>query len=212
MKKLLRMSLISCLLLGATATSEMFVQNANATVVLKLDFDEVVEKSAAVVKGSIAAKEGKFVADGNGGEKPVTFYTFKVEHTYIGGVSGSTIILVNPGGAEKDGMKYPLPSGFTDHQVGEELVVMVEPAGDNYVITGLHQGKYHVLKSSETGKEYVARQQSSAQLIDAETKAPTSAMTAQQLFTMEEFESKLEKAAKSSDKEFKAADQEENDS
>lgn len=212
MKQFLRMSLISCLLMGATATTEMFVQDANATVVLKMEFDEVVEASTAVVKGSIAAKEGKFVTDSNGNEKAFTFYTFKVEHTYVGSVSESTITLINPGGAEKDGIRYLLPSGFPDHQVGEELVVMLEPAGENYVITGLHQGKYHVVKSSETGKEYVARQQSSAQLIDAETKAPASAMAAQQIFSMDEFESKLEKAAKSSDKEFKAAEQEEDDS
>lgn len=206
LKKFSRFACFSVLLMGIVAAPPFIAQQARATMVVEVSFEKSVEQAAAVIRGTVTAKEGKFVDVGQEAPVPMTEYTVSVDHVYVGDVTAKTVTLLNPGGVEKDGLKYEIPSGFPDHQIGEDLILMLEPAGPgNYVVVGLHQGKFFVVKSEETGKEYVTRTNSSAVVVNAETKQAVSDFTKQQLFDLDEFEAKIEDASAKANKSFKSA-------
>lgn len=120
---------------------------AGASVLIHLSFDEMAEKSSAVLLGRCVEVRSAWNADRS---DIVTHNVFEVREYYKGSL-GRRVTITEPGG--QVGNVVAAYTGIPRFRVGEEAVLFVwtDPFGTHTVI-GLTQGKFHVRRDTLTGE------------------------------------------------------------
>jgi hypothetical protein len=122
----------------------------HATVVLPIEFRELVTSSAVIVHGHVTDARSAFVDD----RRDVnTFVTVAVDE-YFKGNLGAHVTFRVPGG--QIGRYKTVFVGAPEFNEGDEVVVFLKtPAGGVPFVTGLSQGAFRVLPDARTGRRVV---------------------------------------------------------
>ena len=134
---------------------------AEATVARAVQFDEKVERAAAIVVGKVVAQQSAWDANR---ERILTYSTFRVEQT-LKGAAGQEITIVTPGGTVGDVAQDYV--GVPRFNTGGEHVVFVKNTKVGPTVLFLDQGAYHVEKDSR-GERVVAPLASNAVYVDSQ--------------------------------------------
>lgn len=126
--------------------------SAGATVMLEASVEELTRESDAVVRGKVAAAEGRRSADG---QRIFTRVTVEVAEAWKG-APGRTVVIQVPGGV--DGEIGQIVHGAPTFAPGEEVVVFLRrlpgrPAGatPTFQVAGLAQGKLRIDRDAVRG-------------------------------------------------------------
>ena len=125
---------------------------ANATTILKLDFEQVCKGAELIFEGRVISKETRLSpASGN----PFTYFIFEIIDIIKGSYPESTIQLAFMGG-EKDGHVMSV-RGMRLPEVNERGIFFVESTKNEQVhpLIGWDQGHYLVLSDPSNGEEMV---------------------------------------------------------
>lgn len=122
----------------------------HATVVLPIEFRELVTSSAVIVHGHVTDARSAFVDD----RRDVnTFVTVAVDE-YFKGNLGAHVTFRVPGG--QIGRYKTVFVGAPEFTEGDEVVVFLKtPSGGVPFVTGLSQGAFRVLPDARTGRRVV---------------------------------------------------------
>lgn len=139
----MRRLLLSTLLLALTA-------GLSATVIVPIEFRELVTTSPVIVQGRVTDVRSAFV---NGRRSVETFVTVEAGD-YLKGNLGSHVTLRVPGG--EIGRYRTIFIGAPEFQVGEEVVLFLKTArGAVPVIAGLNQGAFRIVSDRDSGRRIV---------------------------------------------------------
>jgi hypothetical protein len=133
---------------------------AEATISRAMEFDQKVEKAAAIVVGKVVSQESRWDA---GQKRILTYSTFQVEKTLKGAQAAQTTI-VTPGGVVGDVAQEFV--GVPRFRVGDEHVVFVRNTSAGPTVLYFDQGAYQV--SYEGGRRMVHPLVSNAVLVDTQ--------------------------------------------
>jgi hypothetical protein len=123
---------------------------ANATQVIYRTPLQLAERASIVALGTVTDVRSSWNEQRT---KIFTEITVNVAETYKGDRHPS-ITIVQPGGVA--GIVRVTVSGVLSWEVGEEVLVIVEPLSDGlYRVSGFSQGKYRVERDPETHEAYV---------------------------------------------------------
>jgi hypothetical protein len=125
-----------------------------------MEFDEKVEKAAAIVVGKVVSQESRWDA---GQKRILTYSTFQVEKTLKGTQAAQTTI-VTPGGVV--GTVAQEFVGVPHFRVGDEHVVFVRNTSVGPTVLYFDQGAYRVI--DEGGQRMVQPLVSNAVLVDTQ--------------------------------------------
>ncbi|HYK00877.1 MAG TPA: hypothetical protein VE974_03920 [Thermoanaerobaculia bacterium] len=125
-----------------------------------MEFDQKVEKAAAIVVGKVVSQESRWDA---GQKRILTYSTFQVEKTLKGAQAAQTTI-VTPGGVVGDVAQEFV--GVPRFRVGDEHVVFVRNTSVGPTVLYFDQGAYRVV--DEGGQRIVQPLVSSAVLVDTQ--------------------------------------------
>jgi hypothetical protein len=153
---------------------------AEATISRAMEFDQKVEKAAAIVVGKVVSQESRWDA---GQKRILTYSTFQVEKTLKGAQAAQTTI-VTPGGVVGDVAQEFV--GVPRFRVGDEHVVFVRNTSVGPTVLYFDQGAYRV--SDEGGQRMVHPLVSSAVLVDTQRGM---AVAPEDARPMREFESRV---------------------
>jgi hypothetical protein len=144
MPRFLVLSLV-CALVLATAS-------ASATVVVKLDLEQLVGRSDVIFVGKAIKTESHWTKNGR---RIVTDTTFVVEEAIHGTSEGREIVVRRPGGTvDGIGMKV---SGAVVYRAGDQALLFTERrAGSRYTV-GMRQGAYAVFRDTSGNRVVQAR-------------------------------------------------------
>src|SRR6185436_2444705 len=137
--------------LAAACAAFVFMTVAvRATVVLPIEFRELVTSSAVIVHGRVTDARSAFVDDRRAVD---TFITVAV-YEYFKGNLGAHVTFRVPGG--QIGRYKTVFVGAPEFTEGDEVVVFLKtPVGGVPFVTGLSQGAFRVLPDSRTGRRVV---------------------------------------------------------
>jgi hypothetical protein len=122
----------------------------HATVVLPIEFRELVTSSAVIVHGRVTDARSAFVDDRRAVD---TFVTVTVDE-YFKGNLGTHVTFRVPGG--QIGRYKTVFVGAPEFSEGDEIVVFLRtPSGGVPFVTGLSQGAFRVLPDARTGRRVV---------------------------------------------------------
>lgn len=113
---------------------------ARATVVKAMSLVEKVEAAPIVVHGTVLAVETKWVVPG---ARVETRVTLKVIEALKGDFAPKEHLTFRRGGGRIDGFEQTAP-GLSQYELGEEVILFLEPLGASYVAIGIGIGKYEV--------------------------------------------------------------------
>ncbi|MEA2464090.1 MAG: hypothetical protein QOJ98_1837, partial [Acidobacteriota bacterium] len=133
---------------------------AEATISRAMEFDQKVEKAAAIVVGKVVSQESRWDA---GQKRILTYSTFQVEKTLKGAQAAQTTI-VTPGGVVGDVAQEFV--GVPRFRVGDEHVVFVRNTSVGPTVLYFDQGAYRV--SDEGGQRMVHPLVSTTVLVDTQ--------------------------------------------
>ncbi len=148
---ILKNGIISILLLILSLT---LINNdqAKASTVIKLDFDQVCHGADLIFEGQVVSKESRLSpASGN----PFMYFTFEIIDVIEGSYSNSTIELGFMGGPK--GEYVMTVSDMRMPEVDERGIYFVEDLSGQQVhpLCGWHQGHYLVLSGPSGGEKRV---------------------------------------------------------
>jgi hypothetical protein len=115
-----------------------FLNQAHATTVRRLSFDDLVSKSEIIVSGQVTDSRTYRTSDG---KLILTSYTVQVGET-IKGKTPPTVTVTTVGG--RIGNTILRVSGMPQFQAGENTVLFLERSGAYTTVVGLNQGKFSV--------------------------------------------------------------------
>jgi hypothetical protein len=153
---------------------------AEATISKAMEFDEKVEKAAAIVVGKVVAQESRWDA---GNKRILTYSTFEVEKT-LKGTQGARTTIVTPGGIVGDVAQEFV--GVPNFRIGDEHVVFVRNTSAGPTVLYFDQGAYRVTR--DRNERIVHPLVSSAVLVDTQRGI---AVAPEQPRSMKEFESRV---------------------
>lgn len=137
-------ALVAVLLLATAA--------ARATVLIPVEFREVVTSSQIIVYGRVADTHAEWTADRREIE---TIVTFEVG-TYLKGGPAGTVTFRVPGG--QIGRYKNVMIGAPEFRAGEEAVLFLTANGPSIArVFGLNQGVFRVRIDPQTGRRIVVR-------------------------------------------------------
>lgn len=137
-------------LAAACAALVLFSAAVHATVVLPIEFRELVTSSAVIVHGRVTDARAAFVDDRRAVD---TFVTVAVDE-YFKGNLGAHVTFRVPGG--QIGRYKTIFVGAPEFTEGDEIVVFLKtPAGGVPFVTGLSQGAFRVMPDARTGRRLV---------------------------------------------------------
>ena len=121
------------------------------TVVTR-DFDQLVARADTVFKGTVTGKRSEWTGEGST-RRIVTFVTFQVEETYKGPPAAEQTLRFLGGTVGNDTMDVPEMPRF---EPGQKAVLFVVGNGKQFCpLVGVAQGRFHVVKDIDTGREHV---------------------------------------------------------
>jgi hypothetical protein len=132
----------------------------HATISRAMEFDDKVEKAAAIVVGKVVSQESRWDA---GQKRILTYSTFQVEKTLKGAQAAQTTI-VTPGGVVGNVAQEFV--GVPKFHVGDEHVVFVRNTSVGPTVLYFDQGAYRV--SDVDGQRMVQPLVSNAVLVDTQ--------------------------------------------
>jgi hypothetical protein len=121
---------------------------AGATVLIPIEFRELVSISSTVVHGRVVDVRGQWV---DGRRAIETFVTVEADEYYKGGGAGTVTVRV-PGG--QIGRFRTIVVGAPEFQQGDEVVLFLRSYADRVAIVGLSQGAYRVV-ADRSGRRIV---------------------------------------------------------
>ena len=137
-------------LAAACAAVVLMSAALHATVVLPIEFRELVTSSAVIVHGRVTDARSAFVDDRRAVD---TFVTVAVDE-YFKGDLGAHVTFRVPGG--QIGRYKTIFVGAPEFREGDEIVVFLKtPSGGVPFVTGLSQGAFRVLPDARTGRRVV---------------------------------------------------------
>jgi hypothetical protein len=123
---------------------------ASATVILPIEFRELVSTSAVIVHGRVTDARPAFV---DGRRSVVTFVTVTAEE-YLKGSLGEHVTFMVPGG--QLGRYRTVFVGAPEFQEGDEVVLFLKTPGAGLpYLVGLSQGAFRVVPDARTGRRLV---------------------------------------------------------
>jgi hypothetical protein len=157
-----------------------------ATTLVALDVAALTKASAVVVRAKVLASQARWTSDR---ARIVTDTELEVLSAWKG-VPAPRIVVMQPGGIVGEvGQKV---SGAARFEVGEEVVLFLEPRGEWFTVVGMAQGAFHLTRSSD-GKAVFARQElDEALVLDPVTRKPVAEPPP--LLTLEQLEAKVKSA------------------
>ena len=133
----------TCVLIGLAVAAE-------ATVILPIEFRELVTTSPVIVHGRVTDVRSAFVDERRSVE---TFVTVAVDE-YLKGQLGESVIVRVPGG--ESGRYRTVFVGAPRFERGDEVVLFLKTGVSRVpVIAGLNQGAFRVLPDPGTGRRMV---------------------------------------------------------
>jgi hypothetical protein len=122
----------------------------DATVIVPIEFRELVLAAPVILHGQVAEVRGGWAAERRSVE---TFVTIAVAD-YLKGDLGPSVVVRVPGG--QLGRYRTVFVGAPEFQRGEEVVLFLNPASAAYpYIIGLSQGAFRVLADARSGQRMV---------------------------------------------------------
>ncbi len=146
--------------LAVAAVLALAPVSAHATISRAMEFDQKVEKAAAIVVGKVVSQESRWDA---GQKRILTYSTFQVEKTLKGAQAAQTTI-VTPGGVVGNVAQEFV--GVPHFKVGDEHVVFVRNTSVGPTVLYFDQGAYRVV--DEGGQRMVQPLVSNAVLVDTQ--------------------------------------------
>lgn len=131
--------------IGLAALLLLVPTTASATVVKALSLVEKVEVSPVVLHGTVERIETRWVVPG---ARLETLVTLNVVEAIKGHFEPGDRVTFRRGGGEKDGFEQTAP-GLAQYELGEEVIMFLEPLGASYVAIGIGIGKYGVERMGE---------------------------------------------------------------
>lgn len=153
---------------------------AEATISRAIEFDDKVEKAAAIVVGKVVAQESRW---DTANKRILTYSTFEVEKTLKGSQGGRTTI-VTPGGVVGDVVQEFV--GVPTFHVGDEHVVFVRNTSAGPTVLYFDQGAYRVAR--DRNERMVYPLVSNAVLVDTQRGL---AVAPEQPRSLREFETRV---------------------
>jgi hypothetical protein len=127
------------LLLGAvTLAVSLVANNAHATLQRAVDFDEKVDKAAAIVLGKVVRTQSQWDPSHRW---ILTYSTFAVEQT-MKGTAPAEVTVVTPGGTVGDVVQSTI--GIRPFREGDENVVFIKNTSAGPTVLFFDQGTYDV--------------------------------------------------------------------
>jgi hypothetical protein len=150
---------------------------------MEQDVPALTKSSTVVARAKVISSQPRWTSDG---ARIVTDTTLELLEPWKG-APGKRLTVMQPGGVVGEvGQKV---AGAARFQVGEEVVVFLEPRGERFSVAGMTQGVFHVQRSSD-GKSAFARQDlEEALVLDAVTRQPLSG--AQTVLTLEQLKAQV---------------------
>lgn len=169
--------------LALTAVLALMPVAAEATISRAMEFDQKVEKAAAIVVGKVVSQESRWDA---GQKRILTYSTFQVEKT-LKGAQAAQATIVTPGGVVGDVAQEFV--GVPRFRVGDEHVVFTRNTSVGPTVLYFDQGAYRV--SDESGQRMVHPLVSNAVLVDTQRGM---AVAPEDVRPMREFETRVRDA------------------
>ncbi|MBL8935314.1 MAG: matrixin family metalloprotease [Archangium sp.] len=133
---------------------------SQATTMISLELESLIDGSDAVARVRVERTQAMWSADGS---RIVTEVTLAVLDGWKGGVKQTVTVLLPGGVVGRVGQRV---EGVPRLEPGSELIVFLEARGDRFVLTGLSQGVFTVVRGT------VAKQRSlEARYVDERTGA-----------------------------------------
>lgn len=129
---------------------------AQATTLLALDVPSLTKASSAVVRATVRSNATRWTNDGG---RIMTDTVLEVTESWKG-TPGKYITVMQPGGVIGD--IGQIVHGTVKFTPGEDVVLFLEPRGDNFLLTGMMQGKFWV-EATSSGKTSYVHQSTEAQ-------------------------------------------------
>lgn len=121
-----------------------------ATVIVPIEFRELVTTTPVIVHGHVSDVRAAFVD----GRRAVDTFVTLVADEYLKGDLGQYVTFRVPGG--ELGRYRTIFIGAPAFAVGEEVVLFLKPqSGSVPVVAGLNQGAYRVIEDAQTGRRIV---------------------------------------------------------
>ncbi|MEW5978067.1 MAG: hypothetical protein AB1898_19910 [Acidobacteriota bacterium] len=137
-----------------------------ATTVERLSLEELVQKSNRIVQGQCLSTESRWTADHR---LVLTRSRFAVTED-LKGKSGGFITVITVGGTV-DNITQTV-SGMPEFRTHEEVVLFLEPAkSGGWQPLGLAQGKYRIVRDSQSGQDEVIQSLGGLTLYDPSRRA-----------------------------------------
>ncbi len=145
-------NVIYSILLFALSLILISSDQAKATTVIKLDFDQVCQGAELIFEGKAISEETRSSPESG---RPFVYITFNVTDVIKGTYSGQTIELGFMGG-QLGGIVLEIP-GMHVPEVGERGIYFVENLSEQLVqpLCGWQQGHYLVVPDKQTGQDTV---------------------------------------------------------
>ena len=125
-----------------------FSATVRATVLIPIEFRELVTASSTIVRGRVVDVRAEWI---DGRRSLETFVTLETEEYYKGSLGG-TITVRTPGG--QMGRYRTIFVGAPEFRTGEEVILFLRGNGSVARIVGLSQGAYRVV-SEASGRRVV---------------------------------------------------------
>lgn len=136
--------------LAVCVTVLLLSSAVRATVLVPIEFRELVATSAVIVHGRVTDARAAYV---DGRQAVETFVTLDVDE-YLKGNLGEHVTFRVPGG--QIGRYKTVFIGAPEFRDGDEVVLFLKaPAGGIPFIVGLNQGAFRVLPDARTGQRMV---------------------------------------------------------
>lgn len=143
---------VGSLLIGMLCIG-LLLSSAQASIILQLSDQQMVQKASRIVRGKVVRKYSQWVK----AERRIYTYIIVAVLDTIKGSPGSEITIRQVGGSANGlGMHVP---GTASFQLGEEVFVFLEKArrSSHYLVMGMSFGKYRVLTDAKTQNKTLHR-------------------------------------------------------
>ena len=137
--------------------SAMLVRPASATTVIRLNFDQIVNKADVILSGRVINQENR-VIETAGKKVPYTYVTLSVDEKLKGTFKGDTYTLRFKGGNIPEKNLTLHVGGMPTFKTGQEVFLFVrESTALPSPIVGFSQGYFHVTQDPKTGARVMRR-------------------------------------------------------